>query len=130
MSEKDERLAVQGPRGEKGNRGDRGMPGLSGRVTRAVLFMFALAVILAVSGLFWINHEVHVNAAALQASYAREQQEQRQAGAALGRALCTTFGRLAALKPPPGNPVLNPARGYDQQLHVTLDQLGTDLGCK
>ena len=47
----------------------------------------------------------------------------------LERKLCQTFGELAALKPPAGNPATNPARSYDQQLHATLSQLGTDLGC-
>ena len=37
---------------------------------------------------------------------------------------------VPVLKPPAGNPVKNPARGYDQELHATLSQLGPDLGCK
>lgn len=55
---------------------------------------------------------------------------QQRAGVVLGERLCTTFGRLAALKPPPGNPAVNPSRAYEQEEHATLDQLGTDLGCK
>lgn len=74
-------------------------------------------------GASWI--EVH-NATAQQAHV---QQLQREAGAVLGRKLCNTFGALAVLKPPPGDPVKNPSRAYEQQLHATLDQLGVDLGC-
>ena len=129
MNEDRERL-VRGPQGEPGRQGDRGTAGLSRTVRRALVFLFVLAAILGALSLFWTAHEVHVSAAAIRAEQQREQIAQRQAGAALEQKLCTTFDRLAALKPPAGNPVTNPARGYDQKLHVTLDQLGADLGCK
>ena len=54
--------------------------------------------------------------------------EQRQ-GEMVERKTCTTMAHLAALKPPAGNPRKNPSRAFDQNLHVTLDQLGPDLGC-
>jgi hypothetical protein len=133
MSEGDERLAVQGPQGrqgEQGKRGEQGTAGLSRPVRRALVFMFALAVALAAAGLFWINHAVHDSQAATQAAQHREQVMQQQAAAALERKLCTTFGKLAANKPPAGNPETNPSRAYDQDQHAILDQLGTDLGCK
>lgn len=57
------------------------------------------------------------------------QAAQRQQGLAVERKICTTMGRLAALKPPPGNPKTNPSRAFDDQLHSTLDGLGVDLGC-
>ena len=120
MSEGDERLAVPGPRGPQGNQGNRGAHGASGLsrpVRRALVFLFALAVLLAAFGLFWINHAVHDSQAA-----------QRIQGQAVERKLCTTFGTLAALKPPTGNPRTNPSRAFDDDLHTTLDQLGTDLG--
>ncbi len=44
--------------------------------------------------------------------------------------LCTTFVTLAALKPPPGPAAKYPGRGYEQSLHVALDELGTDFGCR
>ena len=53
----------------------------------------------------------------------------QQEGAAVTQRICETFGKLAALKPPAGNPDTNPSRGYLQRLHATLDELGTDLGC-
>jgi hypothetical protein len=54
---------------------------------------------------------------------------QQRAGAAIEQKLCASFGHLAALKPPAGNPRTNPSRAYLQEEHATLDQLGTDLGC-
>jgi hypothetical protein len=137
----EKRLAVQGPKGNRGERGEKGESGLSWRVVRAVLFLFFLSVALGASGLFWINHAVNTSAAAIRAGQAREQAEQQaeqhreqeaqlQAATAEFRALCTTFTKLAALKPPQGNPATNPSRAYLQGQHDTLDQLGTDLGCK
>jgi type II secretory pathway pseudopilin PulG len=68
--------------------------------------------------------------AAAQARQAAQQQAaQRAQGELLEAKLCSTLGKLAALKPPAGNAVANPARGYDQSLHATLAQLGPDLGC-
>lgn len=54
--------------------------------------------------------------------------QQRQ-GEMVEHKICTTMAHLAALKPPAGNPRTNPSRAFDQNLHVTLDQLGPDLGC-
>jgi hypothetical protein len=99
-------------------------------VGRALVFLFALSVILAGLNLIWTAHEVHASQAAIQAAQHREQAMQQQAGAVLGQKLCTTFGKLAANKPPAGNPATNPSRKYDQNQHTILDELGTDLGCK
>ena len=54
---------------------------------------------------------------------------QKQAGQVVEQKLCKTFGKLGALKPPPGDPVSNPSRAFDQNLHGTLVELGTDVGC-
>jgi hypothetical protein len=61
--------------------------------------------------------------------YHREQDAQRHQGQLLEQRLCTTLDRLAALKPPPGDPGSNPARGFDQQQHAVLAELGPDVGC-
>lgn len=127
MGEDGERLAMPGPRGP---RGERGPAELSRAVRSALVFLYALSVILAGANLFWTAHSVDTSRAAIQGAQHREQVLQQQAGAVLGERLCATFGKLAALKPPPGNPAANPARGYEQEEHATLDQLGTDLGCK
>ena len=106
------------------------MTGLSRSVRRALVWMFALALIMAGASLFWTAHEVHASQAAIQAAQHREQVLQQQAGVILGRKLCTTFGKLAANRPPAGNPTKNPSRAYEQNEHAILDQLGMDLGCK
>lgn len=129
-SESGERLIVlrgaQGNQGNQGNRGAKGADGLSHPLRRALVFLFVLAALLAAGSLFWTSHEVRASQAAQQ----REQAAQQRAGVALGDKLCITFSRLAALQPPAGDPAKNPSRAYDQELHATLDELGTDLGCK
>lgn len=97
---------------------------------RAIGALLVLTLIVGGGNLWASWAEVHASQAAIQASYVREQKSQRQAGVVLGERLCKTFGRLASLKPPPGNPAANPARAYEQEEHATLDQLGVDLGCK
>ena len=128
-----EQPARRGPRGaqgNQGNRGEQGAAGLSSPVRRALVFMFALAVLLGALDLFWTAHEVHASQAAVQAAQVREQAMQRSQGQAIGRKLCATLGALAALEPPPGNPKTNPSRAYLQAQHDTLAQLGVDLDCK
>jgi len=60
----------------------------------------------------------------------REQAAQRRQGAVLEQRLCTTLGRLAALKPPRGDPASNPSRAFEDEQHAVLAQLGPDVGCK
>ncbi len=120
--ERDERMAVQGPRGPQGDQGERGMPGLSIPVRRALVFLFALSVALAAANLLWTAHEVNASQAASQAAQVREQAAQQHADTVLSRKLCATFGKLAALDPPPG-------QAYEQSLHVVLGELGPDLRC-
>jgi hypothetical protein len=134
--EQDERLAAPGPRGpqgrqgNQGNRGEQGATGLSIPVGRALVFLFAFAVLLSGLNLLWTSHSVHASQAAIQASQHREQVMQQRAGQLVVERLCQTFGELAALKPPPGNPRTNPSRAYLQGEHATLIRLGADLGCK
>lgn len=82
------------------------------------------------AGNLWSGYvEAHSQAHAVLVAEQHVQAEQQAAGAALERKLCTTFGRLAANKPPAGNPVTNPSRAYEQENHAILDELGDDLGC-
>jgi hypothetical protein len=98
------------------------------KFTRAggVLALVALTLIVGAGNLLASWDEVH----AYKASQAREQVVQHQAGVAVEQKLCDTFGKLAALKPPPGSPTTNPSRGFEQSLHSTLVELGIDLGCR
>lgn len=88
------------------------------RARASVIYLTALVVALNGTGLFWIRHQV----AATQAAAQRQ-------GELVEHKLCASFGHLAELHPPAGNPATNPSRGFDQQLHVRLDELGTDIGC-
>ena len=92
---------------------------LTRRVLRSVAILVLVGILLTSANLLWTAHEVSASHAA----------QQRQ-GQLIEQKLCTTFGKLAALKPPPGNPRTNPSRAYLQDEHATLVQLGTDLGCK
>ena len=96
---------------------------------RAVVALLVLTLITGAGNLWASWTEVHASQAAIQAAYVREQKSQQRAGVILGEKLCTTFGKLAANKPPAGNPRTNPSRAYDQDEHAILDELGTDLGC-
>lgn len=140
VSEADERFPA-GPAGERGAQGNQGNQGERGHLSRlqgrAIVVLFLIAALSGVGNLFWTAHEVHSAAAAQQREQAMQQREaaavlaaQQRQGAALEQRLCTTLGRLTALKPPPGNPAANPSRAFDQQQHAVLAQLGPDVGCK
>lgn len=82
-------------------------------------------------GNLWSGYDqARSQARAVLAVEQRVQAGQRAAAVILGEKLCATFGKLAALKPPPGPAAQNPSRAYEQSLHITLDQLGADLGCR
>ncbi len=85
---------------------------------RAAGALLALTLIVGGGNLWASWDEVHANQAA-----------QQRAGQLLEEKLCATFGKLAALQPPAGNPATNPSRAYLQGQHDTLDEIGTDLGC-
>jgi hypothetical protein len=123
MAEGDERL----PRGPQGKQGEQGVQGAQGRqgdilspaMRRALIYLFALAVLIGVGNLYWTARAQNSAQAA-----------QRRQGQIVEHKLCTTLSRLIDLKPPAGNPASNPSRGYLQDLHETLSQLGPDLGCR
>ena len=93
---------------------------------RAISALLVLTLITGGGNLWASWAEVHADRAAQH----HELVLQQRASVILGEKLCTTFGTLAALKPPPGNPAKNPSRAFEDNLHTALDQLGTDLGCK
>jgi hypothetical protein len=117
-----------GPRGDKGAQGPKGDKGepLSAALRRAIAYLLVLAIALSAANLAWTKHEVDAN----NAAQAAQQAAARRQGEHVVRLLCTSFGNIADLKPPPGSAAANPSRAYEQQLHVRLDQLGADLGCR
>lgn len=96
---------------------------------QAMAAAVALSFVVGAGGLASGYVEAHSQAHAVLVAEQHEQAEQKAAGAALERKLCTTFGKLAANKPPAGNPATNPSRRYDDNNHAILAQLGPDLGC-
>ncbi len=92
---------------------------MKNRTTLALCLLVVLTLIVGAGNLLASWNEVHSSQAA----------QQRQ-GQAVETKLCSTFGKLGALKPPPGDAKKNPSRAYEQSLHAALVQLGTDLGCR
>lgn len=123
-------MTHQGPRGQRGERGEQGKAGANGPrlprgVAYAVVFLFVLTLALTGVNLLFTAHEVN----RVRAQFAAQAAVSRHQGELVEQKLCTSFGRLAALRPPPGNPKQNPSRAYLQDQHTRLDELGTDLGC-
>lgn len=126
MGEQDKRLAARGPAGPQGKQGEQGKAGLSTPVRRALVFLVALCLLLGGVNILWSAHQQNNYEASLRAAHAAHQRADQQ----MVDKLCLTFGKLGALTPPTGDPATNPSRAYDQELHMTLVQLGSDLGCK
>jgi hypothetical protein len=115
------KVCLRGDPGTKGDKGDRGAPGrgLPAGQRRAIVYLFLANFILTV-----------IICAAFVRYVDSSQAAARRQGLVIEEKICATMGRLAANKPPAGNPVTNPSRGYDQRNHQILDQLGPDLGCR
>jgi hypothetical protein len=120
VNEDQERLVKgdKGERGAEGKQGERGL-GLSRPLRLALVFLFVLS--LAVGSAAYL--------AAIRYYHDSQASQQRQ-GAVIEQRLCTTLERLAALKPPAGNPAANPARAFDQEQQALLARLGPDVGCR
>ena len=86
---------------------------------RSVAILVLLSLLVTGANLLFTAHEVNVSRTT----------QQRQ-GLLIERKLCSTLGKLAALRPPAGNPKANPSRAFEDNLHAALDGLGPDLGCK
>jgi hypothetical protein len=94
-------------------------PGITRGAAYATVYLFALTLLLGVGNLLFTAHEVAASQAA-----------QQRAGQVVERKLCASFGRLARLQPPAGDPQANPSRAYLQQEHEALQELGADIGCR
>ena len=86
---------------------------------RSVAILVLLSLLVTGANLLFTAHEVN----------ASRTTQQRQ-GQLVEQKLCSTLGKLAALRPPAGNPKTNPSRAFEDNLHATLDGLGPDIGCK
>lgn len=93
---------------------------------RTAVILLILTLIAGAGNLAASFAEVH------HANAVQQQQEtaQQRQGRMIEAKLCSTLGKLAALKPPPGDPETNPSRAFDQSEHAVLVQIGTDLGCR
>jgi hypothetical protein len=96
---------------------------------RAVVVLFILTFLLSGSALFGAVTYYHREQGSQQRQNAQQAAAQRAQSEAFQRKLCTTLGRLAALKPPPGDAAGNPSRAYLQEEHAVLAELGPDVGC-
>jgi hypothetical protein len=93
---------------------------------RAIGILLAL-VFLVGGGNLWASwDEVHTFKQQLHAQRVAEQ----KAAAKEVRELCATFGKVAELKPPAGNPKDNPSRAFDQKMHADLSGVVPDLKCR
>ena len=90
-----------------------------------------LLVLIVGAGNLWATYAENKS---FQRQFTQQQEQQRtsqqQQGAATEHKLCSTLGKLAALKPPkiPANSS-DPSRQYIIDLHDTLSGLGPDIGC-
>jgi hypothetical protein len=85
---------------------------------RAVVFLFLLSLAMSVAAYLAATNY-----------YRDGQATQQRQGLVLERKLCGSFGKLAGLHPPPGNPATNPSRAYLQTQHDILAGIGADLQC-
>jgi len=107
------------------------MPKITAR--RANIILLALVLVVGTGNLWATHDEVGAQAAqqhAFQAAEKRQQEASARAGVLIVHKLCVSFGKLAAEKPPAGNPATNPSRAFDQGQHAVLVGLGSDLGCR
>jgi hypothetical protein len=63
-------------------------------------------------------------------NHAKNEAVQAAEGAAVEVKLCAIFLPITSLKAPPGNPVDNPSRLFEQQLEARLAQVAPALDCK
>ena len=126
-----EQIVARGPAGEKGAQGEPGKQ-LSVALRRSLVFLFATGAALALLALLIGFREigaVKAQARAAAAASAAQHREQVQQGAAVERKLCSTFGGLADLHAPRGNPKTNPSRAALQQLIIRLREVPPDIDC-
>lgn len=86
-----------------------------------------LVLVLAVGGgNLWATYDQNH---ALKAAIASQNAASAKAGRTIEMKLCTSFGELAALKPPSGDASSNPSRAYEQRQHDILAGVSSDIDC-
>ena len=107
------------------------------RRRRSALVLVAVVLCLCGSSLLWSARQQNAYEASVRhqqaeqlAAQHREQAAAQRAAALIEQKLCLSLGRLAALRPPAGNPADNPSRAFEQAQHAILAGLGPDIGCK
>lgn len=95
----------------------------------AYVVLAALSLVVGGFAILYSVHYANTAKASLQAQARQEQLAQQRQGAALEAKLCGTFGKLAALRPPPGSPAGNPSRSYLQLQHEVLAEVPADISC-
>jgi hypothetical protein len=123
----------RGERGETGAQGERGATGATGaagpklprNVAYAVVFLFVLSLVLNGANLKFTSDQAN----SVRHQFAVSNAQGKREGELIEDKLCGSFGKLATLKPPAGNPATNPSRAYLQGEHAILDEIGTDIRC-
>lgn len=104
----------------------RSLPGDVSRGAKLWLALLLVLVLIIGAGNLWATY-AEVNS--FKAQFAAQQRVQQELGKQEVGKLCSTFGHLAALKPPAGDAAANPSRAYEQQLHSILSGVVVDIGC-
>jgi hypothetical protein len=108
-----------GPRGQKGEQGERGKSRLPAGVARAIVYLFALNLILIALCLVGLARYEDDSQAA-----------QRRAGEVIEQKICTDVGSMARIPAPSGDPATNPSRAYEQAEQRTWRGLFRGLDCR
>lgn len=115
-----------GPKGDKGDRGE----GMTKGAKQAIVFLFAMTLVLAVANLLFTAHYTNDTQARLAQQQAAQQAAQRRAGLLIEEKICADVGTMASIVPPAGSAAANPSRAFEQDEHEAWAGLYADLGCK
>jgi hypothetical protein len=97
----------QGQQGDRGEQGTAGAPGLSRAVRRALVFLFALNLLLAAANFLWTAHSVNSN----------------------GQQRCASVEADATIPVP--QPVAgNPSRLWESRFEANARKRARQLGCE
>lgn len=107
------RTGAQGDTGAQGRPGEAGLPR---KQRHAIVYLFCFALLIAGGGGYLGVRGVVLAHRAISVTHHHS-------------ALCMAITQLEQNKPPPGNPVDNPSRAYEQREHAIFTQLRSGFGC-